>query len=330
MVGIRILQIIIILIIAGVIIYLLRLSSVLNLENRIAKYTIPFKEEEISLFDNLNNIFIKIIKKISQLLSKSTIISKYGDHYNKYITYEEKEEKSGLDYVATKILICFGFLILSLITLAFQKIKYNLLLVLIVIIISFFIPDIILTIKFNQKRKQIEDDLLKAIVVMNNAFQSGRNIMQAIEVVKTELDGPIQDEFKKIYLDMSYGLSLDIVFNRFYERIKLEDAKYITASLTLLNKTGGDIVKVFSLIEKSFLAKKNLKNELDSLTSSSRFVFKMLIFLPFIFILLIFILNPTYFKPLFNNPIGILILLLIVILYSLYIYIVKKILEVEF
>lgn len=330
MVGIRILQIIIIFIIVGVIIYLLRLSSTLNMENRIAKYTIPSKKEELSLLDNIHNIIQKIIKKISQLLSKSTIISKYGDHYNKYITYEEKEEKSGLDYVATKILICFGFLILSLITLAFQKIKYNLLLVLIVIIISFFIPDIILTIKFNQKRKQIEDDLLKAIVVMNNAFQSGRNIMQAIEVVKTELDGPIKDEFQKIYLDMSYGLSLDVVFARFYDRVKLEDAKYITSSLTLLNKTGGDIVKVFSLIEKSFLAKKNLKNELKSLTSSSRFVFKMLVFLPLIFTLLIFILNPTYFNPLFNNPLGLLILLTIIILYILYIFIIKKVLEVHF
>ena len=330
MVGIRILQIIIIFIIVGVIIYLLRLSSTLNMENRIAKYTIPSKKEELSLLDNIHNIIQKIIKKISQLLSKSTIISKYGDHYNKYITYEEKEEKSGLDYVATKILICFGFLILSLITLAFQKIKYNLLLVLIVIIISFFIPDIILTIKFNQKRKQIEDDLLKAIVVMNNAFQSGRNIMQAIEVVKTELDGPIKDEFQKIYLDMSYGLSLDVVFARFYDRVKLEDAKYITSSLTLLNKTGGDIVKVFSLIEKSFLAKKNLKNELKSLTSSSRFVFKMLVFLPLIFTLLIFILNPTYFNPLFNNPLGLLILLTIIILYISYIFIIKKVLEVHF
>ena len=311
MVGIRILQIIIILIIAGVIIYLLRLSSVLNLENRIAKYTIPFKEEEISLFDNLNNIFIKILKFFSKLVSKSKVLSKYGEKYNKYIAYEDKNRKQGIDYVAIKILILLGLLLLSLFTLAFHKIKINIIFILIVFLISFFIPDIVLNMRFKRKRKQVQDDLLKAIVVMNNAFQSGRNIMQAIEVVKTELDGPIQDEFKKIYLDMSYGLSLDIVFNRFYERIKLEDAKYITASLTLLNKTGGDIVKVFSLIEKSFLAKKNLKNELDSLTSSSRFVFKMLIFLPFIFILLIFILNPTYFKPLFNNPIGILILLLI-------------------
>ena len=329
MVGIKILQIIIILIIAGVIIYLLRLSSAINIENRIAKFTInPKKQEETSIFDKIINFFKIIIKKVSKILSKSVVLTKYGDKYNKYITYEEKDKKIGLDYVSFKFIITFGVLLLSILTIAFHK--FNFMAIFILLIITFFIPDIILNISYKKKRKQVEDDLLKAIVIMNNAFQSGRNIMQAIEVVKTELDGPIQDEFKKIYLDMSYGLSLDIVFKRFYDRVKLEDAKYITSSLTLLNKTGGDIVKVFSLIEKSFLAKKNLKNELNSLTSSSRFVFKLLIALPLVFALIIFVLNPTYFNPLFNNPLGLLILFVILVLYILYIIVIKKVLEVDF
>ena len=164
---------------------------------------------------------------------------------------------------------------------------------------------------------------------MNNAFGSGKNIMQAIQIVKTELDGPIQDEFEKIYLDISYGLSLDVVFKRFYERVKIEDAKYITSSLTLLNKTGGDIIKVFSRLEKSILDKKNLRNELYSLTSSSRFVFRFLSILPFIFVLIIFLLNPSYFTPLFASPIGIMIFVFIIILYILYIIVIRRVLEVK-
>ena len=164
---------------------------------------------------------------------------------------------------------------------------------------------------------------------MNSAFKSGRNIMQAVEVVKDELDGPIQDEFKKIYLDITYGLELDLVFKRFYERVKLEDAKYISSSLTLLNKTGGDIVKVFSLIEKSIFDKKNLKNELNSLTASSQFVFKLLIFLPLLLVSLIFMLNPSYFEVMIKEPLGIILLIFIILLYILYILVVQKVLEVD-
>ena len=84
---------------------------------------------------------------------------------------------------------------------------------------------------------------------MNNSFKAGSNVTKAVETVIDELDGPIKDEFRKIYIDINYGLSLDVVFNRFYERVKLEDAQYLTSSLSLLNKTGGNIVKVF----KNFL-----------------------------------------------------------------------------
>lgn len=59
-------------------------------------------------------------------------------------------------------------------------------------------------------------------------------------------------------MEINVGLSIDIVFKRFAERIKLEEATYLTAALTILNKTGGNIIKVFSSIEKTLFNKKNL------------------------------------------------------------------------
>jgi len=155
------------------------------------------------------------------------------------------------------------------------------------------------------------------------------SIIQAIEIVKNELEGAIGDEFKKIYLDMSYGLTIETVFDRFYKRVKLDDAKFITTSLTLLNKTGGNIVKVFKSIEREFFDKKKLNDELKMATSSSVFVYKLLLVIPFIVCFLIFILNPSYFNPLFKTQIGLLVLILILLLYLMYAIIIKRIMRVE-
>ncbi len=330
MAGVKLLQIVLVIAFLGVIGYLLQLSRALKLEKRIGRFSVnSVKIDEVSLLDKVKLLVLKIAKKLSNILKKSVFLQRYGDKYNKYILYEDKDKLEGIDYVSLKILLGLSILGLSFVSWAFYKIDLDFMMLIIVFLISFFIPDIILSINFQKKRKQIEEDLLKAIIIMNNAFQSGRNIMQAIEIVKNELDGPIQDEFKKMYLDMNYGLSLEVVFERFYERVKLEDAKYITSSLTLLNKTGGDITKVFKMIEKSIFDKKNLKNELDSLTAASKFVFKLLVALPFVFILIIFVLNPSYFTPLFTTPMGIIILVFTVLLYILYILIIKRVLEVE-
>ena len=328
--GVRFLQILLLLIPIAVAIYLLRLSKSLRLEKRLSSFAITsVKDHEISFFDQIGYILWKIVRFTSKLFKKTEILRKYALKYEKYISFEDRALKDGIYYVTIKFLLSFLIFILGIITLIIHYQDFEWMILFLIIVLTFFLPDLYLNIAYKRKQKRIEEDLLKAIIIMNNAFSSGKNIMQAIEIVKTELDGPIADEFKKIYLDITYGLSLDVVFNRFYDRVKLEDAKYITSALTMLNKTGGDIVLVFSRLEKSILDKKNLKNELKSLTSSSRFVFRFLVFLPFVFVLLILLLNPHYFDPFFSSPIGIAVFILILILYLFYIFIIRRILEVK-
>lgn len=305
-------------------------TQAIKFEKRFLPFTLlPKEEEEISIFDSIAMKIWNLIHVFSKLLKKFPFVNKYGERYDRFIPFEEKNDKSGIDYISIKCLVGLFFVVLKTITVAFHYTSANFLSYLLPFCIGFFLPDLLLHIRFSKKQRQIADDLLKAIIMMNNSFKSGRSIMQAIELVKEELNGPIADEFKKIYVDITYGLSLDVVFNRFYERVKLEDAKYIASSLTLINKTGGNIIRIFTSIEKSILDKKRLRNELNSLTAASLFMFRLLVFLPFLFVFVISILNPTYFKPLYTTKIGICVLVFIFLLYSLYILLIKRVLKVK-
>lgn len=325
-----IIQVISILILLGIIIFLLKVSRAMKKEKRIGKFSLyAISDNDISYFERIDKLAWKLVHLLSNILNKSVVMKKYASKYEKFITYEQRDFKNAIDYISMKFLIGILLLIFSLLTTMFQYIDASLMFYLIAFLIGFFLPDIVLNLDYRKKRIQVGEDLLKAIIIMNNSFKSGRNIMQAIEIVKRELDGPIKDEFSKIYMDMTYGLSLEVVFDRFYERIKLDDAKYIASSLTLLNKTGGNIIKVFASIEKTFYDKKKLKNELNSMTASSVFVYRVLVFLPFVFVVLISILNPAYFLPLVTTTIGYVLLGIILIIFSLYVIIIKRILKVD-
>ena len=154
--------------------------------------------------------------------------------------------------------------------------------------------------------------------------------MQAIEIVAHELKGPIKQEFKKMHLEISYGLSLDVVFDRFSKRVESEEVSYITSSLSILNKTGGNIIKVFSSIEKMLFNKRKLKQEMKSLTSSASMISKVLLFMPFVFVLFITLLNPSYFASLLNTTMGNVLLCIMVLIYALYAFVVNKIMKVRF
>lgn len=297
------------------------------LEKRVTRFSISsITDKQTSFFDKFYSEYYKFISKLSKSLMNSKGIVKYSRRYIKYLT---NPKDNPMDIVASKILIAVVAAIIAIISNILRRQGLDILETIIALIIGFYVPDISFAINNKIKERQIENDLFKAVIIMSNAFKSGRSIMQAVKIVSDELDGPIGEEFKKVYIDLSYGLDLDVVFERLSKRIDLEETKYMASSLVILNKTGGNVVQVFNSIEKSFFERKKLNDELKSVTTLSNFVFRILVSVPFIIFIIIYILNPSYFLPLVQTPIGKVILGLIVILYILYIVIVKKVIKIR-
>ena len=75
--------------------------------------------------------------------------------------------------------------------------------------------------------------------------------------------------------------------------------------------------------------KKEYIKEKDALTSSSKFLVKFLLLLPFIIFSVILIIDNTYFDVLFKTMPGTFILLFILLDYIIYFIIVNKVLRVR-
>ena len=314
----------------GVVVYIIKFKKTLALEKRITRFsTISLTDRPLSFFDKLNSKYNYLINKITKILSKSKILAKYSLRYDKYLDKTKVIRDKSMDIVSSKVLVSLIAFVITLISDVLRGQSFTLFQIILSLIVGFFIPDVFLVIKQKRKQKQIEEDLFKAVLIMSNAFKSGRSIMQAVEIVYKELDGPISEEFKKMYIDLTYGLELDVVFDRLSSRIKLDETKYMASSLVILNKTGGNIVKVFSSIERSFFERKKLNDELKSVTALSSFVFKILVAIPFIIFIMIYILNPSYFAPLVTTIIGKILLIIILLIYVLYIIIVRKLIRIK-
>lgn len=312
------------------IVFIIFSKKSLDIEKRITRFSISsITDKETSIFDNIRERYKNIVYKLSEELLTINFMKKYSKRYEKYFDKTKDLEIKAMNVISNKIVVIIIALFLALLSDALRRRPGNILQVIVAILVGYFIPDMFLIIKEKRREKQIEDDLFKAVLIMSNAFKSGRSIMQAVKIVSEELDGPIAEEFEKVYIDLTYGLELDVVFERLSKRIKLEETKYMASSLVILNKTGGNVVQVFNSIEKSFFERKRLNDELKSVTAVSNFVFKILMAIPFIIFLMIYILNPTYFVPLYTTHMGRLISIIILVLYVLYIIIVKRIIKIR-
>ena len=317
------------LIILSIIAYFVgKYRKAIKIENRLEPFIVkPVKNESKSISEKLIEKYNKLTKKISKKFDKSPLAQKYTKKLEKYLLVTNIH-KTKEDILAGKIIVGFIFLLIAMlskiITLKFIS-GYEIVLI---FTFGFFVLDILYFIKYKIFRWKIESDFIAAITIMNNSFKSGRSITQSIDTVAEELKGYIGEEFKRMSLELLYGLEIDVVFERFAKRIELEEANYLTASLTILNKTGGDIIKVFNSIERNMFDKRKLRLELASLTSGSKIVVATLLGMPFFFALVISMINKDYFLPLITTSIGRILLIIMIIYYIIFVVVVRKIMKV--
>lgn len=307
----------------GVLIWIFHNIRLIKLDKRLSKYTIS-SSEEVSLLDKLRFFYLGVRDKVSIFLTKVGL----SDYQYRGSTCFE-DEFSSIDLLSTKLIFAVIGFIISIITSLYIDGVNSFLYCMVITVIFFFIPNLKLRVNYYIVRKSMQEDLLKALTLINHSFQSGNSILQAIKTVSDELDTPLGNEFNRIYKDISYGLSLTTAFKRFSDRIKLDEVNYITTSLIILNETGGDIVSVFQSIEDNFYTRRSLNQELRAITASSRALFFILTSVPIILFIMIVTFSPDYFGVLFSTPIGILIFGFIILLYLVYIIIVRRIMRVE-
>ena len=320
-------QVIIVFAIVIIITLFLRLNSAFKLEKRIAKYSVRYDKEKnnSSLADKIWHKYIAFVKKQRKKIRK--LLPMMTSKYDKYSVGSEYKAE---DFITHKIVLSLIFLLLAIVSVSIQGKFITMLQVVFSLAIGFYVLDIYLLIANEINKKKIENDMLRAIIIMNNAFKSGKSTVQAVEIASKKLPKPIGYEFKKIAEEMQYGLSVDTVFDRFAKRVNIEEAEYLSSSLTILNRTGGNIVAVFDSIEKTLFDKKKLKEELKNSTTVSKLVTKILLFVPIIFVLIIYLLNPDYFDPFFASPLGYILMIIILLMFMIYAYLLARIVRVDY
>ena len=320
-------QIVLIFSLIAIITFFIRLNDTIKLEKRVSKYSIEGSRNKYdkSYYKLVSDGYKLFVKKQRRKIGK--LFPSLVKKYDKYVT---DGEVRAADYITHKLVMSLLFVILTIIAMVIQGKFITLFQFLISLILGFYILDIILLIFNKFKKKKIENDMLRAIIIMNNAFKSGKSTIQAVEIASEKLSKPISSEFKRMHQEMKYGLSVDVVFDRFAKRINLEEAEYLSSSLTILNRTGGNIVAVFNSIEKTLFDKKKLKEELKNSTTVSNLLVKILLFVPIVFVLIIYLLNPNYFDPFFESTAGYILLGTVFVLFIVYAYLLQKIVKVEY
>lgn len=316
----NILQILGIVLVALVVFFIIKLIFSVIRSRRIEAFAIKQNNGKL----NLEYYFFKIIHQLSDVLKKMVIFNTVAHVYDKYLSSDDKNFRTGLDFITLKIFSGLLLIFLYILGAVLYLKKIDSFIILLSFVIGFSLVDLVLVFKYDKRRRVIVNDILRAVIIMSNSFKANKSMDQALNEVVLRLNGPIKDEFNKVINDIKLGISVHEAFFRMYRRTLLNVVFEVANILKMTDGTGADYVSIFDLIEKKIVDNENVQKELDDIKVFNNIFIVFMIVLPIFMVFVLICLNIDYYNLILGKN-GFMVIVLLLVVYVAYLFIIRKI-----
>ncbi|MCX5706482.1 MAG: type II secretion system F family protein [Candidatus Omnitrophica bacterium] len=191
-------------------------------------------------------------------------------------------------------------------------------------LVGLTIPNLILKLRFNNRKKKFASQLLDAINLLSSSLKGGLSLLQALEVVVEEMPAPISQEFGLVVRENKMGVLLEDSFRNLNSRMDIEELRLMVSSILVARETGGDLTKVFSRLSTTIRDNFKLKENIKTLTLQGRMQAGIMSVLPFLFVAWVITVNKNHFDIMLNNDLGRMLLIIAVVLQVVGMFLIRK------
>lgn len=200
-----------------------------------------------------------------------------------------------------------------------------------VILAAFFgyIPVFWMERQKTQRRKALNDQLDATLQSMANTILVTQNLEDAFATIAQHFDPPISQEADIVVKQVRLGTPMDEALRDFSARCHSRNVDAIVTALTVGRQTGGELPKVLETTASVLRETMRVEGVMESKTSEGKAQVWVMGMLPFVFGGALQVIDPEWMQPLFKDPIGWAILLVVCFLEAVGIALVRKFTRID-
>ncbi|MDP5238033.1 type II secretion system F family protein [Uliginosibacterium sp. 31-16] len=157
----------------------------------------------------------------------------------------------------------------------------------------------------SRRLAMVEQQLPDAIDLMSRALRAGHALPAALQMVGEEMRDPLGGEFKVLFDEVNYGVSVHDAMLNLLTRLPTGDLRYLVVAILIQRETGGNLAELLDNISSIVRQRLVLMGEVRTLSAEGRMSAWILSILPFAAGVMIQLANPGFLKVLWTDPFGI-------------------------
>jgi tight adherence protein B len=168
-----------------------------------------------------------------------------------------------------------------------------------------------------------------AIDLLGRAIRAGHAFSTALKMVADEMDDPLGLEFRRVFEEQKFGLSLDESLSGLAERIDLADLRIFNTGVLIPREVGGNLAEILDNLARTIRERFTIQRQVRVYTAQGRFTGYLLAALPIVIGCLIYLLNRDYMSILWAEDIGRVLIATALLLQIVGFFVIRRIVDIE-
>lgn len=161
------------------------------------------------------------------------------------------------------------------------------------------IPHMVVGMAIGRRIKQFNAKFPDAIELLVRGLRSGLPIAETMQVVGTEVAGPVGVEFRSITDKMKIGRTMDVALQETAERLGTPEFQFFCITIAIQRETGGNLAETLSNLATVLRQRSQMKLKIKAMSSESKASAYIVGSLPFIVFGLVWMVNQSYLMNFF-------------------------------
>ena len=180
------------------------------------------------------------------------------------------------------------------------------------------------------RMRKFEEQFPEALDLITRALRAGHAFTTGLEMVAAEMPSPVREEFRLLYDQQNYGMSMPDAFKVFANRIPVLDARFFVTAVLIQREAGGNLAEVLDNLSGVIRDRFRVKRQMRVVSAHGRITGWILVCLPPVLGLALMTINKEHRELMFGETLGIQMMIGAAILQSIGAVIIRKIINVPY
>ncbi len=177
---------------------------------------------------------------------------------------------------------------------------------------------------------RFEEKFPEAIDLVARALRAGHALPTGLRMVADEMPAPIGNEFRTLFEEQNFGLTLPDALRNFARRVPVLDARFFVTAVLTQRETGGNLAEVLDNLASVIRDRFRVKRQVRVISTHGRISGYVLTALPPVLGVVIFMMSPAHLRVLLDDPLGIRLIVIGVALQVVGTLAISRIVKIEY